>query len=327
MQGMELVWPNGDIFRTGSASVNGYPDSPSKGANPSGPGIDFYRLIQGAQGTMGIVTWTNLKIQNKTTIDKILFTPVDDLNYAQDFLYRILRIRIGQECLLLNSMDMAAIITDDWAKDFEKNRATLPPWTLVLVLSGLWKLPEEKIKYEENALRKIMKEEFHEIKLTDSLPGFLGLDKKMMPMLRKSWAPGQTYWKQRYKGGCQSLFFITKPDLSAGFVDTVIDVAVAFGYPVDDIGVYVQPIEHNRACYMQFDFFYDPASQAETDKIAAMYLEAAKVLQAEGAFFTRPYGKLADVVYDKAAGYAATLRRVKKIFDPNNVMHPGNLCF
>ena len=32
MQSMEVVWPNGDIFRMGSASVPGYPDSPSKGA-------------------------------------------------------------------------------------------------------------------------------------------------------------------------------------------------------------------------------------------------------------------------------------------------------
>ena len=63
MQGFEVVWPTGELFRLGSASVNGYPDSASKGANPSGPGLDFYRFVQGAQGTMGIVTWMNLKIE------------------------------------------------------------------------------------------------------------------------------------------------------------------------------------------------------------------------------------------------------------------------
>ena len=41
LEAMEVVWPTGEIFRMGSASVNGYPDSPSKGANPSGPGLDF----------------------------------------------------------------------------------------------------------------------------------------------------------------------------------------------------------------------------------------------------------------------------------------------
>jgi FAD/FMN-containing dehydrogenase len=47
----------------------------------------------------------------------------------------------------------------------------------------------------------------------------------------------------------------------------------------------------------------------------------------EGAFFTRPYGELAKLVYERAAGYTAALRRVKKLFDPNNIMNPGNLCF
>src|SRR5512143_342279 len=102
MQSLEIVWPTGEIFRTGSASVNGYPDSVSKGANPSGPGLDFYRFVQGAQGTMGVVTWVNLKIESIPRIDKILFAPVDDLEEAIQFLHRILPRRIGQEVLLLN---------------------------------------------------------------------------------------------------------------------------------------------------------------------------------------------------------------------------------
>lgn len=35
LQSIEVVWPTGEIFRTGSASVTGYPDSKSRGANPS----------------------------------------------------------------------------------------------------------------------------------------------------------------------------------------------------------------------------------------------------------------------------------------------------
>ena len=33
--------------------------------------------------------------------------------------------------------------------------------------------------------------------------------------------------------------------------------------PVSDIGMYIQPIEHNRACRPEFTFFYDPADEAE----------------------------------------------------------------
>ena len=117
-QSLEVVWADGEIFRCGSASVNGFPDSKSRGANPSGPGLDFYRFMQGAQGTMGIVTWMSLKIESIPKIDKIFFAPVEDLAYAMDFLYRILPRRIGQECLLLNNVDLAAIVADE-AEDFD----------------------------------------------------------------------------------------------------------------------------------------------------------------------------------------------------------------
>jgi hypothetical protein len=327
LQGMEVVWPVGEAFRTGSASVNGYPDSPSKGANPSGPGLDFYRFIQGAQGTMGVVTWANLKIATKPSIDKILFAPINDLSMAIDFLYRILRIRIGQECLLLNNTDLASIIADNFDKEFEKLRAILPPWSLILVVSGLKHRPEEKIGYEMDKLNEILKNEFPDIVFADTLPGITALDKKLLPMLRKPWPKNITYWKNRYKGACQSLFFIAKPENAPLFIEIINEVAVNFDYPIDDIGCYIQPIEHNRACYMEFDFFYDPEDSVDKEKISQLYLKAAQILLDEGAVFSRPYGKVADMVYDKAADYKVALRRVKKIFDPKNIMNPGNLCF
>jgi len=327
LQSMEVIWPNGEIFRTGSASVTGYPDSPSKGANPAGPGVDFYRLLQRAQGTMGIVTWANLKIQYIPKIDKLLLAPIHDLSYAIEFLYRILRLRIGQECLLLNNVNLATIIAEDLPADFEKLQVSLPPWTLLMVISGLQRRPEEKIKYEEEALSKIVKSEFSEILLTEALPGFSGLGRRLLPMLRRPWSKETTYWKNRYKGACQSLFFITRPVLAPKYIATVEEIAPKHGYPVKEIGVYLQPIEHNRACQLEFEFFYNPASNSDAEMVRNLYRNAALTLINEGALFTRPYGELAKMVYERAASYAITLRRVKKLFDPNNIMNPGNLCF
>src|SRR4030043_116230 len=324
LQSMEVVWPTGEIFRTGSASVTGYPDSHSKGANPSGPGMDFYRLIQGAQGTMGVVTWANLKIEYIPRIDKILFAPVQDINYAMEFLYRILPRRIGQECLLLNNVNLAAILSKDWPGDFEKFRQTLPPWTLILVVSGLLKRPEEKIVYEEKALSEILKNEFPKMSLTDNLPGFPGLERKLLPLLRKPWPKESTYWKNLYKGACQSLFFITRPVLAQKFIHMVEEIATRHDYPIRDMGGYLQPIEHNRACHLEFNFFYDSKNPVEIEKIRSLYRDTAIALLKEGALFTRPYGELAPLVYERAAGYTMVLKRGKKIFDPNNTMNPGN---
>ncbi len=327
LQAMEVVWPTGEIFRMGSASVNGYPDSMAKGGNPSGPGLDFFRFFQCAQGTMGVVTWTNLKIESVPRMDKILFAPIYDLNHAMDFLYRILPRRIGQEVLLLNPVDLAAMLAGDRADEFQKLKATLPPWTLILVVSGLLRHPEQKIAYEMNFLAEVIKNEFQDITLGENLPGFPGLGKKILPMLRKPWPADQTHWRNAVKGASQSLFFHTRPHMAEGFVDMVEAVAFEHGYPATDIGMYIQPLEHNRACRPEFTFFYDPRHQEEKDAVRALYRDLAKACLNQGAVFTRPYGDLAPLVYEKAASYTSHLKRLKKVFDPNHIMNPGNLCF
>lgn len=325
---MGVAWPTGETFRTGSASVEGYPDcSPSQGMNPSGPGLDFYRLLQGAQGTMGVVTWMNLKVQSVPRINKVLFAPTKDLSNMMEFLHRILPRRIGQECLLLNNLNLASLVAERWPEDFETLRKTLPPWTLVIVLSGLARRPEEKIAYEENFLQDVLRNEFPFIELSDNLKGFPGIGDRVFAILRKPWAETGTYWKHQWKGGCQSLFFITKPETTAAFMETVDWVAAVHGYPIEDIGAYIQPIEHNRACYMEFDFFYDPSDLPAGEQVRRVYREAAMELMQQGALFTRPYGELAKMVYERTASYTWALKKVKKVFDPNNIMNPGNLCF
>jgi FAD/FMN-containing dehydrogenase len=327
MQAFEVVWPTGEVFRLGSASVDGYPNSQSRGGNPSGPGIDFYRFVQGAQGTMGIVTWTNLKVAFKTKMDKVFFAPVYDLAYAMEFLYRVLPRRVGQEVLLLNKTDLATIVAENWPADFEKLRATLPPWTLIMVVSGLARRPEEKIAYEVKLLNEIVKNEFRKLELAEALPGFPGMGGKILSLLRNPWPADVPYWKNRWQGSSQSLFFIARPVNAPRYIEIVEAIAPKHGYPVADIGSYIQPIEHNRACQVEFTFFYDAADTGAKARIAALYRDAARALIDEGALFTRPYGELAPMVYERAANYVTALRRVKKVFDPNNIMNPGSLCF
>jgi hypothetical protein len=110
-------------------------------------------------------------------------------------------------------------------------------------------------------------------------------------------------------------------------VDMMEKIAPQYGYPVNDIGMYIQPIEHNRACHMEFTFFYDPVNAAEKARISDLYRNAATSLLNQGAFFSRPYGELAAMMYERASSYTMALKRLKKVFDPKNIMNPGNLCF
>lgn len=332
-QSLEIVWGDGSVFRAGSASVNAFKAdntptngfyTPSRGVDPSGPGLDFYRIVQGAQGTMGIITWMSAKIEHKSKIDKIYFAPVKDLDYVNQFLYKVMPRRIGQEIVLLNNVDLAAILAET-AEDIPALCEKLPEWTLAFVISGVMRRPEEKIAYEENFLTDIINTTFKDLEFKEALPGFPGLGRKVLKFLKTAWEGPS--WKTKPSGAYEDLFFIARPENAKKYVDKVKEICTKYTYPHTMIGAYVQPIEHNRACQVEFTFFYDPANEAEKKEIADLTYEIGVALLNDGAQFTRPYGPIVPVVYDRAGNYTAVLKRMKSIFDEKNILNPGTLCF
>jgi hypothetical protein len=327
MTSSEVIWGNGMRFRTGSASTPGFPDkSIAKGGNPQGPGVDWYRFLQGAEGTMGIVTWAIVKFEYLPEFNNTYFMAFDDLVQTIELLYRIQRRMIGNECFLVNRQ-VGALILGEKESDYNRLKHELPPWFMVLVLSGPPRLPEEKVAYEKEALDEIVSQIPNGTRILKSLPGVVGLEKRLPPMLRKPWSEERVYWKHQLKGGCQDLMLISKMEMAPKFTRLVTDVASSHGYDAADLGVYLQPIEQGRACHLEYQFYYNPADERGKEKVKTLFVDAAQRLFREGAFFSRPYGLLSPMVFEHARGYTNTIRKVKGVLDPSYVMCPGNLCF
>ena len=146
-------------------------------------------------------------------------------------------------------------------------------------------------------------------------------------MLRSAWSKERPYWKFAYKGSCQDLFFHTVLSKAPTFSEAIGEVAFKHDYSVQDIGFYVQPLVYGGICHFEANFYYNPDNAEEVKKVKNLFAEAAEVALDMDGFFSRPYGVIADMVYSRTAGYTAALKKVKKMFDPNNVMAPGRLCF
>ena len=112
-----------------------------------------------------------------------------------------------------------------------------------------------------------------------------------------------------------------------GFIPAVTDIASKHLYPVSDIGCYIQPVQNGHACQLQFNFYYNPDDEADKERIRGLYADAVRAVLGRGAYFTRPYPAVADMIYRKYGDYVSILKRIKKLFDPNAVLSPGNLCF
>ena len=283
---MEVVLPDGELFRTGSACVPGFPDkSLSEGVNISGPG-DFMwpRLFQGAQGTLCVATWIQCKIEHRPRVNKTFFIPFEDLSRAVNFVYKIQRRLIGEECLILNSLDLAAILAKNWPADFAALRNNLAPWTVVYVLGGGPRFPEDKIAYEEEALQEVAGE-CSVPTLPTSIPGVPGIEKQIPGMLRTAWPNKKTYWKFAYKGSCEDLFFRTTMNKGQMFYQIITELAGKHGYSPQDLGFYVQPMTYGGNCHFEVNFYYDPSDTNEIKKLKRLYNEAAEAVIKKGGFF------------------------------------------
>jgi len=93
------------------------------------------------------------------------------------------------------------------------------------------------------------------------------------------------------------------------------------------MGIYLQPTNQGHNCHCEFNLTYDPADSREVEKVKWLVTEGAKSLMDMGGFFSRPYGPWADLAYNRDAVTKESLLKLKGIFDPNNIMNPGKLCF
>ena len=323
---LEVVWGNGEILRTGEAGGY-YPTLEQQWEMglaqvfSGGPGqVDYYRLVSGAQGSMGIVTWASVKCEILPKVHKFLFIPADDLTGLIECAYRLLRVRLGDEFLVLNSANLAAILSMD-GDEVQALKDKLPPWAIIMGIAGRDLFPEEKVDFQEEDTLDIVQQSG--LELLPAVSDITG-EQMMSALLNPSPEP---YWKLAYKGACQDIFFMTTLDKVPEFVSTVFATANALQYEVSDIGIYLQPQHQGTSCHCEFNLPYDPGNKIETDRVRELLETCSEALIRQGVYFSRPYGVWADMVYNHDARNREMIRTVKKIFDPNNILNPGKLCF
>ena len=322
---LEVIWGDGNKMLTGDASLldpyeKARTDKPSP-LSPTGPGqTDFYHLISGSQGSMGIVTWASIKCETRPKLHKLFFVPSKTLHDLVDFVYRILKLRLGDEIFLLNNVSLASILAEE-VDQINELKEVLPPWIAFLGIAGRNMLPQEKVKYQEtNIMETAKKYNLHPV---NEIPG--AKDHEIMEALFKPYR--EPYWKLRYKGFWRDILFLTTLDKTPEFTRTLLSLAEEYEYPLSDINVYIQPIRQGVNCHCEFGIPYSRETATEITKIKDFFKKASEELFKKGAYFSRPYGVWANMSYNRDAQTTILLKRIKSIFDPHNIMNPGKLCF
>lgn len=323
---LEVTWGNGETIWTGEAGglVHSLEKQWEKGMyqiDPKGPAeTDWHRLMSGAQGSMGIVTWASIKCEILPKVQRLLFVPAEKLENLIDCAYRLLRLRLGDEFFLINNSNLAYLLGGETA-EIKELKEELPPWVIIVGIAGRDILPEERVEVQEKDIKDIVQQ--FGLQLLPAIPGA-----RSAQVLNILFQPSRDpYWKLSYKGGCQDIFFLTLLNKIPDFMHSMYSSAEALRYPTSDIGIYIQPQHLGVAYHCEFSLPYNPADRSEALKVEKLFINASEALLRQGGYFSRPYGPWAGMVYNRDAQSTILLKEIKGIFDPNHVLNPGKLCF
>ena len=315
----EVVFGTGDLFRTGTAAGPGTLKEQKKAGgaqvNPMGPTqFSPFRIIQGAQGSLGVLTWATLKLELQPSIQKVFHIHSDNLQELLNFQQNLIKFRLCDETFILNNLNLASLIKQKKA-EIESLTNKLSKWNLIYIISGRGKLADDKIKYLEQDINDIIKNlNINKSKFCKTIS-----EVEIIDCVSKS---AVSPWRASYKGFYQDIFFITNFERISEFISIVETIYNK------DLGIYIQPINQGTSYHCEFDIFYDSNDKEESSKVKQKFLEISFKLMDSGAFFNRPYGIWAKEAYKRQSEQTITaLKKVKQIFDPNNILNPGVLCF
>lgn len=324
---MEIVLPEGEVFRTGCWNLGGRP------GGFYGPGVNMpFRFWTGAQGTLGIITKLIVNVQHLSPARKFFFLCFNNLEEVIKPLRKIQMKEIGWECFGLNRFNLSALLTDDWkvpesfpalkisSAKFDQLRKSLPAWTVAIGLTGFINYPEEKVAYEEEALRQICKD--MDLELLESIPGHPKTNQIFLEESLRSWGILKKFC---YKGSVHDLSFKVPLDKLPAMERLMIKLVKEGSYLDEDLGGYFLILERGRGVHVEFELHCDFKDSQERKNVEEIWNKSSHYLLKEGALYDRPYGIWSDLVYQQAASYHHKLKQLKCEFDPQGIMNPGKL--
>ena len=318
----EIVFGSGELFRTGSAAIAGtMSEQLAAGVRfltAYGPaGTDFLRVLQGAQGTLGVVTWAAILCERTPAVERAYFIADDSPVRLTQLLAWMHWRRLGSAAFLANGQQLASLMRPDSA-GVSALAERLPKWAVWLRIGhGGSEFPQEQFDCELEELQAQAAQRGLKVEpaLADMQADALGQVLQAEP---------QDLYQNRLLGAHRSVFCLQQLDRVEALVAAAQAVLTQRGWPTTQLAVYVQPRLQGRNAHVEFILPHAPADAARASELADLLAQA---VQAAGGFFSRPYGSWTSMAYAKHLALQPYLRQTKELFDPDRILNPGRLCY
>jgi FAD/FMN-containing dehydrogenase len=323
---LSITFGSGERFRTGGGALPGTLEENLQRGNrqmmASGPiGTDYTRVLLGAQGTLGIAGWASIYCEPLPDREDMRLYGADDCAVLLE-LARLLALRqLGTHCFLLDRAQAAAALADDEA-EFERVLMQAPPWVLYVSLTAVGDLPDGRMAWQRADLAQLAQASGARMVDEDGALSAQRLGQRLQQM-------PQTFYKDVPRGAHTEVFCLTQFDRVPQLLESVRPVFERFrvnaAQPADLLaGCYVQPTIQGTGCHLEITLFHAAGAAGLAPVVER---ELVTSLMQAGGFFSRPYGPWAQAAYERDPGIVPHLRKIKRLFDPQGVLNPGQLCF
>lgn len=309
--GTAIVAGNGEMTLNGSAALEGslteQIDRGHRHMVTFGPGnVDLTRVVQGSQGTLGIMGWAAIYCERLPQAEDSLLisasTPGPVLAAMREAVHR----RICTTAFVVDKVHLALLLGLDM-----QDAGVLPNWTFFATHAGYMHAPEQKIAWQRADLEELAKR--HGTTASKTLGGMTA--DQLADRLRQS---HPACYRDAPMGAHSELFFLhpisALETLLASQQAHVDHSALASRL----IGTYIQLLAQGTFAHVEHVMLHKPqeAMKAEWQSFAEASLAA-------GAYYSRPHAAFRDLAFVRDDGSAARMiGAAKALLDPKNIMNP-----
>ena len=151
----EFIFGSGEHFRTGAGGGPGSLEAQRRAGGAqkfsSGPShTDFHRVLQGAQGTMGIVTWASMRVELLPSLEEPRLIGAKSIEALIPYVYDVQRALLGEQSFILSRHALASLMASGDAARFASLCESLPAYVCLQNIAGFERLPEERVAYQQD---------------------------------------------------------------------------------------------------------------------------------------------------------------------------------
>lgn len=324
---MTWVLPNGEILRTGPSSV---PGVGNLGVN-WGPGPDISGMFFNADGAFGICTELTAKLYPDMPCEERIQTGIFDedpvgIHKACNAVYDFSQEHLVEFMYKTHPGTISVGLGGILGMEPQELLAMTPKQPLFLLVTGM---DEEEIRIRADLTQEVLARnevmvvdpsmlppELSELVSTDPLKASLGVENNTVGTHRGAfqWQAGYVsvdrvpILTMEYKKLVRKYWKTSDPKatLESSLTGTVIQ----------------GPLPYARIGTIEFDFWWDQGNPEDVKRASVMLRKTTELLLSHGGIPIRNMFGFGEILMPRLGVYADLVKKMRKAFDPANLMHP-----